>query len=406
MPPLSIHRPLCPLPAGFRVAGVACDVKGNGSGKRDLALFVSDEPATSAGVFTTNLVNGAPVKVSRKRVGRMTTRAVLMNSGNSNACTGERGIADAEQMTAAVAKRLGCEADDVLVCSTGVIGRFLPMDRISAGLPEVLAALGVTEQSLDNAARAIMTTDTFPKVATRAVAVGGKVVRVTGVCKGAAMIAPNMATMLSLVMTDAYLTPGEADAAIRRAVGQSFNCISVDGHMSTSDTVLLLANGAAGVSPTSPDEQSAIQAAIDEVTSELARLIIADGEGADHEIVIDVTGLRTRDEAWRIARSIAESPLVKTAIHGADPNWGRIISAAGYAGVPLVDANMTLELNGFRLYEDGAPLPFDAAVVSASLRENRHVRIDLRFNLGSAGIRFWTCDLTAEYVRLNADYTT
>lgn len=406
MPPLSIHRPLCPLPAGFRVAGVACDVKGNGSGKRDLALFVSDEPATSAGVFTTNLVNGAPVKVSRNRVGRMTTRAVLMNSGNSNACTGERGIADAEQMTAEVAKRLGCEADDVLVCSTGVIGRFLPMDRISAGLPEVLAALGVTEQSLDNAARAIMTTDTFPKVATRAVAVGGKVVRVTGVCKGAAMIAPNMATMLSLVMTDAYLTPGEADAAIRRAVGQSFNCISVDGHMSTSDTVLLLANGAAGVSPTSPDEQSSIQAAIDEVTSELARLIIADGEGADHEIVIDVTGLRTRDEAWRIARSIAESPLVKTAIHGADPNWGRIISAAGYAGVPLVDANMTLELNGFRLYEDGAPLPFDAAVVSASLRENRHVRIDLRFNLGSAGIRFWTCDLTAEYVRLNADYTT
>jgi len=406
MPPLSVSRPLCPLPAGFRAAGVVCDVKGNGSDKRDLALFVSDQPASSAGVFTTNLVNGAPVKVSRKRVGRLTTRAVVMNSGNSNACTGERGIADAERMTAEAARLVGCDAEDVLVCSTGVIGRFLPMDRISAGLPRVHAALGVTDQSLDDAARAIMTTDTFPKVATRAVAVGGKVVRVTGVCKGAAMIAPNMATMLSLIMTDAYLTPAEADSSLRRAVGQSFNCISVDGHMSTSDTVLLVANGAAGVSPTTPDEQAAIHAAIDEVAAELARLIIADGEGADHEITIDVTGLRTRDEAYRVARSIAESPLVKTAIHGADPNWGRIISAAGYAGVPLVDANMTLELNGFELYRDGAPLPFDAAAVSASLRENRQVRIDLKFNLGSAGIRFWTCDLTAEYVRLNADYTT
>jgi glutamate N-acetyltransferase / amino-acid N-acetyltransferase len=405
MPPLVLSRPLCPLPQGFRVAGVHCGVK-PGTDRRDLALYVSDSPAASAGVFTTNLVNGAPVKLSRRRVGRATTRAVVMNSGNSNACTGERGLADAETMTAGVANLLGCAADDVLVCSTGVIGRFLPLDRIAAGLPTVHSALAASEQALDDAARAIMTTDTFPKVATRLVSLTGGAVRVTGVCKGAAMIAPNMATMLAVLLTDARMTPSQTDAAVRQAVGQSFNCISVDGHMSTSDTVLLLANGASGVEATTAADHAALQTAIDEVAAELARLIIADGEGADHEITIDITGLRTRDEAFRIAKSIAESPLVKTAIHGADPNWGRIISAAGYAGVPLVDANMTLHVNGFELYRDGAPLPFDTKAVSASLRDNRQVQIDLKFNLGDASVRFWTCDLTAEYVRLNADYTT
>ena len=405
MPPLVLSRPLCPLPQGFRVAGVHCGVK-PGTEKRDLALYVSDFPAASAGVFTTNLVNGAPVKLSRRRVGRATTRAVVMNSGNSNACTGERGLADAETMTAGVAHLLGCAADDVLVCSTGVIGRFLPLDRIAAGLPTVHAALATSEQALDDAARAIMTTDTFPKVATRLVSLTGGAVRVTGVGKGAAMIAPNMATMLAVLLTDAKMSPSQTDVAVRQAVGQSFNCISVDGHMSTSDTVLLLANGASGVEATTAADHAALQTAIDEVAAELARLIIADGEGADHEITIDITGLRTRDEAFRIAKSIAESPLVKTAIHGADPNWGRIISAAGYAGVPLVDANMTLHVNGFELYRDGAPLPFDTKAVSASLRDNRQVQIDLKFDLGDASIRFWTCDLTAEYVRLNADYTT
>ncbi|MBI1345635.1 bifunctional glutamate N-acetyltransferase/amino-acid acetyltransferase ArgJ [bacterium] len=395
-----------PLPLGFSACGVTCGVKDPSSPKKDVALFVSDRPCAAAGVFTTNLVCGAPVKVTRGRLPRSTARAILINSGNSNACTGEQGLADAEAMTAAAAGLIGCDKLDVLVASTGVIGRFLPMDRIQNGIAKAYTALAATADGLHDAALAMMTTDTVPKLSTRTIKLSGTTVRVTGVCKGAAMIAPNMATMLCAILTDADLKSDDAAACIRLAVQDSFNCISVDGHESTSDSVMLLANGAAGVGPGSPADLEAFQTALNEVAQELAMAIIQDAEGAHHFVQIDVVGCRTREEAFKIAESVANSALVKTAICGADPNWGRIVSAAGYAGVPLREEEVSLVMNGYPLYENGRPLPFDAAAVSQSLRDHREVTIGLTLSHGSAHVRYWTSDLTKEYVELNADYTT
>ncbi len=396
---------LLPLPQGFSAVGILCGIKADPQ-KLDLALFVSDRACAAAGVFTTNLVCGAPVKVSRERLPRATARAVVVNSGNSNAATGLKGIEDAQAMTALVAQQIGASADDVLVCSTGVIGRFLPMEKLQAGIPVAAKQLASSPAAFHNAARAMMTTDTFPKQATATVTIGGKTVRISGVCKGAAMIAPNMATMLCVIMTDAALKPDDAQTMLKHAVGDSFNCISVDGHESTSDSVILLANGAAGVGLTTDADRAAFQQALDEVAMKLATDIIRDGEGASHFVEINVTGCRTRDEAFRIAKTIADSPLVKTAICGADPNWGRIVSAAGYSGVPLKEEDMSLVVNGFLLYKDGAPVAFDPKEVSANLRDNRNTTINLTLKHGSSSVRFWTCDLTKEYVELNADYTT
>jgi glutamate N-acetyltransferase/amino-acid N-acetyltransferase len=393
-----------PLPAGFRAAGVACGIKSDSS-KLDLALFAADRPSTAVGVFTTNLVCGAPVKVSRSRLPRSTARGVVINSGNANACTGTRGDEDARWMTAEVAKRLDCSPEDVLVCSTGVIGRFLPREKLAAGIPAAAKQLASSPDAFRDAATAMMTTDTFAKVATRTRRIGTADVRVSGVAKGAAMIAPNMATMLAVIMTDAALDQRQAETLLRHAVERSFNSISVDGHMSTSDTLLLLASNA---SQASPGNQGlpAIEEMVDEVAIDLAQAIIRDAEGAGHFITLDVRGTRTREDALRIARAIADSPLVKTAIAGGDPNWGRIISAAGYAGVPFREDDLSLEVNGVLLYKSGMPTDFDAKSLSLGLRANRDVLIELDLASGKEAVRFWTSDLTAEYVRLNADYTT
>jgi len=396
---------LCPLPAGFQTAGIYCGIKKD-SAKLDLSLFVSDRPASVAGVFTQNKVCGAPVKVSRERVPRGTGRALVINSGNSNACTGDRGLEDARWMTAQIAGLLGCDAEDVAVCSTGIIGHFLPKPVLEAGFPKVVEQLAATPDAFHNAARGIMTTDTFPKQATHTFDVGGKTVRVSAACKGAAMIAPNMATMLSVIMTDAELSPADADEMLRHAVDRSFNCISVEGHTSTSDSVLLYANGAAEAGPLDAAARVALQTAIDEVAIEMAQAIIRDAEGAEHFVEIDVVGARTREEAAIIAKAIANGPLVKTAITGNDPNWGRIISAAGYCGVELREEDMSLQINGVEIYRDGAPTEYDEAAVSNSMRVEDVVAIRLELKLGDADIRFWTSDLTAEYVRLNADYST
>jgi glutamate N-acetyltransferase/amino-acid N-acetyltransferase len=394
-----------PLPLGFRAAGVYCGVKSDAA-KLDLSLFASDRPASAAGVFTQNRVVGAPVKVSRERVPRGTARAVVINSGNSNACTGERGIDDARWMTAEVAALLGCAEEDVLICSTGIIGRFLPKPKLAAGIPQVTRALGDTPESLLLAARGIMTTDTVPKQSTRTLAVGGHPIRISGVCKGAAMIAPNMATMLGVVMTDAAVAPETLQKLLREAVDVSFNAISIDGHTSTSDTVLLLANGASGVRLADHDlRSSGFQQAVTEVCQELSQLIIRDAEGASHYVTVDVSGLRTRDEARTIAKAICEGALVKTAITGNDPNWGRIVSAAGYTGVNFREEEVSLWVNGVALYRAGAPVPFDERAVS-QLMATGEVHIDLRFTLGDAAVRMWTSDLTTEYVRLNSEYTT
>jgi glutamate N-acetyltransferase/amino-acid N-acetyltransferase len=252
----------------------------------------------------------------------------------------------------------------------------------------------------------MLTTDTIHKLAGRTVSIGGREIQITGMAKGAAMMGPNMATMLALVMTDANLTPPDAQKALTTATNDSFNCMSVDGHMSTNDTVLLMANGEAGGDPLSGSDLAEFQKSLDEVCVELAKAIAGDGEGATHLVTIEIGGCATRETALEIAKTVANSPLVKTALHGADPNWGRIVSAAGYANVPFDPKGVTLHLNGFLLYEKGAPVEFDGKTVSQSIRDNRDTLIQLDFSEGTASRRFWTADLTAEYVRLNADYHT
>jgi glutamate N-acetyltransferase / amino-acid N-acetyltransferase len=392
-----------PLPSGFRTVGHACGIK-HDPGRLDLALFVSDQPCVAAGVFTTNRVVGAPVTVDRSRVPRDSARAVVINSGNANACTGERGLADACRMTELLAQEIECAADDVLVCSTGVIGHFLPMEKLAEGIPAASARLSADEEAFAAAARAMMTTDTVPKRASRQLEISGARVTVSGAAKGAAMIAPNMATMLAVVMTDAAVPSSDAGQMLCAAVNESFNCISVDGHMSTSDTVLLLANGAAGVAVGDAEGRQALQRAIDEVCAVLAQMIIRDAEGAGHFVTINVEGLDS-DDTRKVARAVAESALVKTAIAGNDPNWGRIVSAAGYSGAIFEESECSLAINDVVIYEAGAPAEYSEEQVSG-LMQTGEVRIDLQFTRGTGSIRYWTCDLTQEYVRLNADYTT
>jgi glutamate N-acetyltransferase/amino-acid N-acetyltransferase len=393
------------LPQSYRFSGVQCGIK-PGTEKLDLALIVSDVDASAAGVYTQNRVFAAPVAWDREHTPSDNIRAVVINSGNANACTGERGGRDTAESARLAADAIGVLTDQVLVMSTGVIGRFLPMDAMSVGIKAAAEALAVGESSLKNSALAIMTTDTVPKYVSRSYAIGDTEVTICGICKGAAMIGPNMATMLALILTDAAIAPADLQAMLRDVADQTFNCISVDGHVSTNDTVLLLANGAANGKRLTGKNLVEFQAALLATCAELARMIPADGEGATHLIEIEVTGCQTRDAARTIARSVADSPLVKTAIHGADPNWGRIVSAAGYSGIEFDPTGVDLDLNSYPLYRAGAPVEFDAVMVSDSIRSQRETKVLLRFSEGDATIRFWTADLTAEYVHLNADYTT
>lgn len=393
------------LPKSYRFAGVQCGLK-PGADKLDLALVVSDQPANAAGVYTQNRVFAAPVAWDRSRTPGENFRAVMINSGNANACTGDRGLRDVAESTRLVGRAVQSLSDQVLVMSTGVIGRFLPMDALARGIQDAAGDLAADAAALSRAAMAIMTTDTVPKCASRSGTIGGVEITVCGVCKGAAMIGPHMATMLALLMTDAAIAPANLQETLSDVVDETFNCISVDGHVSTNDTVLLLANGAAGGPSLTGANLKSFQELLRQTCAELARMIPADGEGATHLIEINVAGCKTRDAARQIARSVADSPLVKTAIHGADPNWGRIISAAGYAGIEFDPTGVDLDLNGIALCRQGAPVGFDAAAVSQSMRDHRETNILLQFREGHAGIRFWTADLTAEYVHLNADYTT
>jgi glutamate N-acetyltransferase/amino-acid N-acetyltransferase len=393
------------FPSGYRAAGVYSGVKRSAS-KLDLALVVSDRPAAAAAVYTKNLVCAAPVKLDRERTPSESIRVVAINAGCANACTGEQGDADARQMAAWAAEAVGARPEQALIMSTGVIGSMLPMDKIQAGIQEAARELGDDERSLENAARGIMTTDTVPKVRGREITLADTPTRVTGIAKGAAMIGPNMSTMLALVMTDAAVRVQDAQSALVAAVDESFHCISVDGHMSTNDTVILLANGAAGGPVLEGKGLEDFRTTLFEVCEDLAQAIPADGEGATHLITVEVHGCRTRQDALQISKTIADSPLVKTAIAGADPNWGRIVSAAGYAGVEFDPAKVTLHLNGLLLYERGAPVDFNPDSAAKSIAAARDTSIVLLLEEGTAAARFWTTDLTAEYVRLNADYHT
>lgn len=393
------------VPKGFRLGGVYCGLKRDPR-KKDLALVVSDIPAVAAGVYTTNLVYAAPVALDRSRTPSDRIRAVVINSGNANACTGPRGLEDATTMARLAAEACGAEADQALVLSTGIIGAYMPMEKIAAGIQAAVGQLGDDENALLDASRGMLTTDTVHKLAGRTLHLGDREVQITGMAKGAAMIGPNMATMLGLILTDAPLMPQLAQQMLKASADDTFNCISVEGHMSTNDTVLLLANGQAGGDPLTGDDLDAFRQGLQEVCEDLARAIPADGEGATHLVTIEVAGCASREDARRIAKVVAESALVKAAIAGADPNWGRIVSAAGYAGVPFKPEGVTLHVNKFLLYQAGVPVEFDAQVVSSSIRENRDTLVELRLSEGEEQARFWTTDLTAEYVRLNADYHT
>jgi glutamate N-acetyltransferase / amino-acid N-acetyltransferase len=397
-------RPSLLVPRGFRASGVTAGLKE--SGTPDMALLASDADCSAAGRFTTNRVCAAPVKWCRELLPRADIRAIVINSGNANAATGAQGLADARRTAEVAAATLACRPEQVLVASTGVIGRHLPMGKVEAGVVSAIARLTASPESFEAAARAIITTDTRPKIISRRTMIGGREIAVLGIAKGAAMIGPRMATMLAFLLTDAPVWTDTLDEILGNIVERTFNCLSVEGHASTNDTVLALSSTAATEPVLLGDDLTTFTDMASSVCEQLACAIADDGEGSTHFITIDVEGCETFDEARAIARAVADSPLVKTAIHGADPNWGRIVSAAGYAGVPFEEEQLSLAINGVQVYECGAPAAFDADALAQLIRSRRDVQLRLTLTRGAEAARFWTCDLTADYIRLNADYTT
>jgi glutamate N-acetyltransferase/amino-acid N-acetyltransferase len=391
----------------FKAAGVSAGIKrhsGVSNPPLDLALVVSDTPATAAAVFTTNRAQAAPIVVSRDHLERSngTVRAIIVNSGCANACTGEDGMSVALEMARETARLLGCAAEQVLVASTGVIGVSLPIDKIKRGLPHAIAALGSDQGAA--ASRAIMTTDPFPKEAAAHLSLPGGAITIGGMAKGSGMIEPMMATMLSFVTTDAAVPRGLLDRALREAVNDTFNAITVDGECSTNDCVMLLANGASG---TTIDEASysLFVGALTDVCRELALGIVRGGEGATKLVTVTVTGAASAEEARKAAKAIANSPLVKTAVHGGDPNWGRLIAVAGRANVAFELSRAAVSIGSIVLFRDGTPYD-EAAPLAAEYLKRAEIDLAVDLGVGQASSRVWTCDLSAEYVRINADYRT
>jgi glutamate N-acetyltransferase/amino-acid N-acetyltransferase len=386
------------VPKGFRAAGVACGLKKTGA--LDLALVVSESDCAGAGMFTTNRVQAAPVLYDKETLAQNRTaiRAVIANSGCANACTGDAGLADTRATAEATARTLGIRAEQVLVLSTGVIGQRLPLDKIRAGVAR--AALRVSPEGGADASRAIMTTDTKPKV----FAISAKPYAVGGMCKGAGMIHPNMATMLCVVTTDAKIAPALLDEALRAAVIPSFNRISIDGDMSTNDTVLLLANGASG-KEISGSEIGDFTDALTRVCADLAKQLVRDGEGVTKFVEIVVSGAHEESDAVRVAKAIANSPLVKTALYGGDANWGRVVAAAGYSGVAVEPAQMKLWFGDVNVFADGTPTHFNEADSTRAIA-GKDVSIRLDLGMGNAQTTVWTCDLSHDYVTINGKYRT
>ena len=393
-------------PRGFRAAAAAAGIK-KVAGALDVALIVSDAPDTvAAGVFTTNVAAAAPVILSRQnlRTTQGHARAIIVNAGNANASTGPAGLRAARETTQAVAQLLGFAPKQVLVASTGVIGVPLKHALILNQLPNLKEELSVEKASA--VAQAIMTTDTFPKCCVLRTECAGKPVHLAGVAKGAGMIQPRMATLLSFLTTDAAVAPALLRKMLRAAADASFNCVTVDGDTSTNDTLLLLASGLSQVVVKPKTRIAAhFQAGLTQLCETLARLIAKDGEGAKTLVTIEVGGARTSLDAGRIARSIANSPLVKTALAGSDPNWGRILCAAGYSGAKFDPTKVAISVNGFFLCRKGLDAGFDEAAAKKELDQKElTVRVDLR--QGKASARIWTCDLTHDYITINASYRT
>lgn len=394
------------LAPGFRTAATACGLKKDSA--LDLTLIVADAPCSAAGVFTTNRVKAAPVLYDREVLSQSAgqIRAIIANAGCANACTGDEGQVNTRQMASLAADVVGARADQVLVLSTGVIGRQLDMTKVASGIAQLAPATWTREAS--RASRAIMTTDTKPKTSSATGMIAGHTVTVAGMAKGAGMIHPGMATMLSVITTDALVAPELLHTALKSVADLSFNRISVDGDMSTNDTVLLLASGVAGVTITT-SELADFVALLQVVCVDLAKKIARDGEGATKLVEIRVTGAAHAQMAHRVADSIACSPLVKTAIHGNDPNWGRVVCAAGYSGAEIDPDTLTLDFGlgdeQIRLVSAGMPLGADLDAAS-NLLKREDVFITLDLGLGDARATVWTCDFSKEYVEVNAHYTT
>ena len=390
-------------PTGFRSAAVHCGIKANPDAL-DLAVVAVDTFASMAGLFTTNLAQAAPVLVSKRHleINQGVGCAIVVNSGCANACTGETGLANARQMTEDVGRELGCQPEQVLVASTGVIGVGLNIDRVSAGIHDACSSLAHGNGSV--AARAIMTTDPFPKEhAVRVTTTRGSFC-VGGMAKGSGMIEPNMATMLGFLSTDAQVTPAMLRRVLVESARDTFNAITVDGECSTNDSLFAVASGTSGV--VIDDElYPALLDGLLSVSRPLALGIVRGGEGATKLIAVTVYHARTADEARQVARTIANSPLVKTAVHGADPNWGRIVAAAGRAGVAFDISRVTVRIGGVLLFDNGLPRD-DAAPQAADILKRDTIDIAVSLGSGDAGATIWGCDLSAEYVRINGEYRT
>ena len=390
-------------PAGFRASGLHCGIKA--SGKPDLALLVSDAAATAAGIFTLNLAKAAPLLVCEEHLGKSGGRAVALvtNSGCANACTGPQGMADAREMAQLTASAVGCRVEETLIASTGVIGVNLKMDRLRSGIPQAVAAL--SDEGGAAAARAIMTTDPFPKEHAVEVTTSVGAFRVGGMAKGSGMIEPRMATMLGYLTTDAAVDQAALARALTEASRYTFNAITVDGEPSTNDCVFALANGASGV-VIDEDLYPALVDGFRAVAHELALGIVRGGEGATKLVAITVSGAASDADAWLAARAIANSLLVKTAIHGADPNWGRLVAAAGRSGAAFVLEGARVQIGSLVLFENGRPFD-ERAPHAADYLMGKDLQIEVGLGAGgSHRATVWTCDLSAEYVKINAEYRT
>ena len=401
------------FPRGFRAGTAACGIKAYTAGasaipssqKKDLCVVQSERPCDTGGVFTTNKVKAASVIIDNLHLQHNRVQALVINSGNANACTGAQGFKDALLMAKLTADRLDLDPDQVLVSSTGVIGRFMPMDAIKAGIAAACAGLDAAHG--DDAAQAIMTTDLVPKTATLEIDVRKTMVRIGGMCKGSGMIHPNMATMLGFITTDAAVEPGLMKSMVKSIADRSFNQITVDGDSSTNDTFLMLANGAAGNAPirAGSDEAGALENGLLQVAQLLARSVARDGEGATKLMTVRVRGAVSDAEARLAARAVAASSLVKTAIHGGDPNWGRIVCALGYSGAEMALDRLHLSIGESVVFERGAGVPVDLGAVRHTF-EQPEIEIVATLGLGDGNAEAWGCDLSEEYVRINADYTT
>ncbi|MFN3427688.1 MAG: bifunctional glutamate N-acetyltransferase/amino-acid acetyltransferase ArgJ [Candidatus Thermochlorobacter sp.] len=391
-------------PKGFKAAGVEARIR---KPKKDIALIASDIPAAVAAVFTTNKAAAAPIAVCKAQLQKSRTcSAIVVNSGNANACTGERGLADAWQMVHETASALSLPAESVLVASTGVIGQYLPMERIAEGIRCAAAQLAQSAKASRHAAEAIMTTDTFPKELAIELKLGEKKVHIGAIAKGSGMIAPQMATMLAFITTDAAISPKLLQCALSEANAYSFNRISVDGDCSTNDAVLLLANALAEnprIERADSNDYRTFANALQVVMTRLAKMIVKDGEGATKLIEIHISGARSESEAEQAARSIANSLLVKTALHGADANWGRIMAAIGYSGIAFEPEKVEISFDDAAVLKPNFQIELDEAKAKAVLSKPEVV-LHVHLHQGESEVRFWTCDLSAKYVEINGSY--